>query len=507
MYTVYGKKTLSILGVFTLLVALVGQVEAADTWALTGSMSTPRNGHTDTLLPDGRVLVSGGQNSSGDALASAEIYDPELGTWSITGSMNSGRFRHTATLLPDGRVLVSGGSSGSGTLLSAEIYDPSLGTWYLTDSMDTGRVTHTATLLLDGRVLVSGENEGLSTEIYDPALGTWSLTGVMSGFIDGHGYYPSRNDHAAILLLDGRVLITGGFNQGYWEIDYATGGYLPSAEVYDPALGTWSMTGLMSNSFYGGRSRHKTTLLPDGRVLVMGGYNFGGENVGVGVYLASAEVYDPALGAWSPTGAMSDGRGAHTATPLPDGRVLVSGGQSDNTVLPRTEIYDPALGTWSLAGSMNTARYGHTATLLLDGTVLVSGGQSDNTVLASTEIFASVDLTPPVISGLSVTPSTLWPPNHKMVDVTVNYSASDNRSAAARCVLSVSSNEPSTGTGLGAGNTTSDWAIINEHQVQLRAERAATGNGRIYTIPVSCSDGSGNTSSKSVTVSVPLVPK
>jgi len=150
--------------ILLLVFALVGHVEAAGTWSLTGSMSTVRfQGHTATLLPDNRVLVSGGANGI-TVEASAEIYDPALGTWSLTGSMSVDRYVHTATLLPDGRVLVSGGATNSGldVLASAEIYDPALGTWSPTGSMSTPRYGHTATLLPDGRVLVSGGYDGSS---------------------------------------------------------------------------------------------------------------------------------------------------------------------------------------------------------------------------------------------------------------------------------------------------------------------------------------------------------
>jgi hypothetical protein len=93
------------------------------------------------------------------------------GTWSPTDSMSTSRYYHAATLLPDGRVLVSGGSNGSSPLASAEIYDPALGTWSPTPFMSTARVGHTATLLQDGPVLVTGGGQA-SAEIYDPALGT-----------------------------------------------------------------------------------------------------------------------------------------------------------------------------------------------------------------------------------------------------------------------------------------------------------------------------------------------
>ena len=109
------------------------------------------------------------------------------------------------------------------------------------------------------------------------------------------------------------------------------------------------------------------TLLPNGQVLVAGGFN--------GVDLASAELYDPATGLWTATGSMTSARDHHTATLLPNGQVLVAGGYSfDDFALASAELYDPATGLWTATGSMATARYWHTATLLPNGQVLVAGG-------------------------------------------------------------------------------------------------------------------------------------
>jgi hypothetical protein len=111
------------------------------------------------------------------------------------------------------------------------------------------------------------------------------------------------------------------------------------------------------------------------------------------------------------------------------------------------------------------------------------------------------DTTPPAITGLTTDKASLSPPNHKLVDVSVSYSVVDAVDPAPRCTLSVTSNEPIDGTG--DGDTAPDWIVLDTHRVQLRAERAGTGSGRVYTLGLTCSDASGSAATKSVTVRVP----
>ena len=118
------------------------------------------------------------------------------------------------------------------------------------------------------------------------------------------------------------------------------------------------------------RASHTATLLPNGKVLVAGGYN--GSS-----YLASAELYDPASGSWSYTRSMAATRENHTAMLLPNGKVLVAGGYNGSSYLTSAELFDPnsgASGSWSATGSLATERYLHTATLLPNGKVLIAGG-------------------------------------------------------------------------------------------------------------------------------------
>jgi hypothetical protein len=233
-------------------------VPALGTWEPAGNLNAQRYYHAAVLLPDGKVLVAGG--SSGEdavgALVSAELYDPATRTWSPTGGLNVARRDHTMTLLPNGKVLVVGGNDANdGLLSSAELYDPATGTWSLVTGMGTPRASHTATPLGNGKVLVAGGSGGdpvgsASAELYDPATGTWSAVGGMAA---------PRQWHTANVLPDGRVLVTGGYHD-YTGIQFAS-------ELYDPATGTWSTTAAMFNDRY----KHATVVLGDGTVLVMGG--------------------------------------------------------------------------------------------------------------------------------------------------------------------------------------------------------------------------------------------
>ncbi len=348
---------------------------AANTWTAEGSLLTARSRFPAVLLPNGKVLVEGGEgNISSPDISAAELFNPSSETWSMTMAMPGSRRYHTATVLPNGKVLVAGGVGGETTAL---LYDPAAGTWTSAGIMVSSHYYHTATLLPSGQVLIAGGHVvgggTAACEIYDPVAGTFVAAQQLTG---------ARYQHTATLLPDGRVVVAGGFHDN-------TSDALSSVEIYDPSAGTWSPGASMSSA----RGFHTATLLDDGTILAAGGMN------GASLF-ASAEVYDPSADAWAGVGAMSAARALHTATRLPDGRVLAAGGNAGG-VLDSAEFFDPGTGAWSAASSLLVARTAHAAVPLPDGRVLLAGGQNVNSPLNSAEIYTPIPPADIIATGIA----------------------------------------------------------------------------------------------------------
>ncbi|WP_181791422.1 Kelch repeat-containing protein [Streptomyces phytophilus] len=310
---------------------------------------------------------------------------PATGTWSAAGKLPGTTYwagaGAGAVTLADGTVLMAGGEERARNAQdTAALFDPATKEWQPTSALSVSRRLHTLTKLNDGRVLAAG---GLSGP-----YGGVSQAGVSSaevydpttrGWTATGAMHESRFAHSATLLADGRVLVSGGIAPRSALSQRA----LASAEIYDPASGEWTPTAEPMND---ARAGHPAVLLRNGTVLAAGGM----APIGRGLYAGQSfcEVYDPAAGTWTPTGDLGSVRKSHQATLLRDGTVLVTGGdspglQDDWTYNPYSqwtaERYDPARGVWTAAEGMSTGRSHHRAVLLRSGRVLVIGGTDDST--------------------------------------------------------------------------------------------------------------------------------
>ena len=307
-----------------------------------------------------------------------------------TGDMTTARSLHTATLLSNGKVLVAGGQQvGTLPIAAVELYDPAAGTFASTGDLQTARAAHTATLLTSsGKVLVAG---GLTTDSVGTATATAELYDPASGtFSSTGGMAAARSGHTATFLSNGNVLIVGGKGSN------GTPAALSSAELYNPATGLFTTTGSLATA----RTAHTATLLANGKVLVAGGTDVNGKG------LVSAELYDPTAGTFSAvTGTMVVARAQHTAvlfTSGPDsGKVLLAGGLDSTGKASNTaELFDPTAMSFTATANMVSAHAAHTGTLLNDGTVLLAGG-----VDATGSPTAVAELFDPTSGNFSVTGS------------------------------------------------------------------------------------------------------
>jgi N-acetylneuraminic acid mutarotase len=350
----------------------------SQSWSTAASLATGAYS-TTTALANGQVLNVGGAQLDGEyailsnaySLASAALFDPTANSWtSLSSGAHQGALA-AAAILPSGSVLVSGGETQSisnpqDVTAAADLFDPTTNTWTSVAPMTTARAAHDATVLTDGSTLATGgfnNDSGLvfaSAERYGAQANIWTPTGAMAN---------ARYAHSASLLGNGMVVVAGGSNAIIGSCTCTT--FIAAAELYNPTTNIWTTTGSLATARYA----HTATVLPNGNVLVAGGFG-GTPNTlqNVGAVLASAEIYSPTAGTWSPAAPMNIARSNHTATLLPMGQVLVVGGSTGTSVTATAEIYDPTANTWTPVASLTTARQSQSAVLLPTGNVLVVGG-------------------------------------------------------------------------------------------------------------------------------------
>ncbi len=332
-------------------------------WVPGAPMIEGRSRHAAVDLDDGRILVVGGAD------ADPEIFDPQAATWRPAAATTGDYLAPEAVRLDDGRVLVV--ESIGEESVDSEIYDPGSDSWAITGQLNHDRFAHSAMTLSDGRVLVAGGVFGdyphyetiEAVEVFDPASETWTVVGSLAG----ERLYPAMTQ-----LKDGRALIVGA----------------REATLFDPATDTLRRAAPLPTEW----QAPIAITLDDGRVLLTG--------------IANAPMtllWNPSDGRWTIAGPTGSLRQLPTATKLPNGLVLVAGGfNMSGTPMATTEFFDPATLEWSDGSSLTIDRGGHTATLTAWGQLVTVGGTSTSgsqSATNRTEFFAQPTTPPRNIGG------------------------------------------------------------------------------------------------------------
>jgi len=482
---------------------------------LAGRMTTPRANHTATTLLDGKVLIAGGFSAStfpGPALDTVELFDPASGTFSaLTARMRSPRTNHAAALLPDGKVLISGGqadnNNGDG-VDTAEVFDPSTRSFTsLAARMNSPRGGHSATTLPNGKVLVAGGfNRGPGTltvaaEIFDPTTRTFApLSGQMIRL---------TNTHRGTLLYSGNVLISGG-------VAVASAGarlYRDLTEQFDTST---QIFGSASAPMTATRIAHDATTLPGGWLLMSGGAtSLSFTNV---TAVRTAELFNPATRAFTSLGiTLSTPRAAHAAARLADGSVLLTGGltvgsvATPGIVLDSAEVFrvatPTAKPTVTLTAEPTTLTLGGSLNLLWSSTLADScaayGSWSGTKATSGTQA-----ITPTVVGNHSFSLFCTGAGGTSSVEAvvavtapvaapTVSLTASAASAPAGSTVtLQWSSTQASTCSASG------DWS---GNKATLGSEGVSTGTtAGTRTFKITCT-GAGGTASATVSVGVTAI--
>ena len=362
----------------------------------TPELALPRFEHKAFLLDDGRIFVTDGFTSATHndqtmafPLAIPQTYDFETGLWQLVGSTTELQellqldwiTYHSSAKLSDGRILRLGfrvDNMWTESIIETDVFVPAVDSWTTLPNPPSHRAGPDLILLDDGRLLaVGGFEVGLAdgpvgteflgkTDIFDPKAGEWQQAAPMA---------QPLFRQAAARLSDGRVLVVGG--------SMSDGTESASAEIYDPDADIWTTVEGMSVE----RGQPRSVLLSDGRVLVTGD-----PRSDLSATTGKVEIYDPDDGMWTPVGDLPHPSIAHTLTLLPDGRVLAAGGRHpvliDSSIYSTTRIFDPAANSWSPGPELAEPRAYHTATLMPDGRVLLIGGigqEDEQYILISSE--------------------------------------------------------------------------------------------------------------------------
>ena len=328
---------------------------------ISNAMSTSRwFGSNAIALSNGKILVYGNHDAYGTK--NVDIFNPLTNTFSRAADLGLARRDAPGVLLANGKVLVAGGTTYQTryeAVNAPELYDPSTNTWSWTGSMSTTRRDHFMIRLSNGNVLVGGGSDTngnllQSVEIYDSATGQ---------FTPAHDMPEGRSDALVALLPNGNVIVIGGYGG-------SSSGTLSSAIIFNPTTDTWSSVASQMQIGHGQGATLVT--LSDGRIMVAGGWLVsGGTNFGI----SQTDIYNPVTETFNSGQNLTLQRGDVTGHLLSDGKVVFIGGSSGTDVANSVDIYNPATNIMiRQANTMFHTRYRHASALLPDGRVLIIGG-------------------------------------------------------------------------------------------------------------------------------------
>jgi N-acetylneuraminic acid mutarotase len=321
-------------------------------------MNQQRWHHGASLLPDGRVLVSGGLDAKNNTLSSVEIYDPATNTWTDGPSIPK-RGAHIQHTLNDGRVLVAAGYTDYLTYsttgaVSTYLFDPNTNLWTEVGSLHTAKPLSGSAVCGDGRVLILGESgaEVGNTEIFNPLTESWTETDPLN---------QKRSGTTLVTMADGKVMAAGG---------WAASSQQATVEIYDPSTETWTTVEPLNVA----RASASGSLLTDGRILISGGTTTSSNA------LTESEIYDPATDTWTLQQPLVSGRMMGTQVTLSSGEVILAGGWINGGNVHLFQSFDPATGQWQASTQIGESSFEHPVILLPDDRLLSLPGKSQQFV-------------------------------------------------------------------------------------------------------------------------------
>lgn len=327
--------------------------------------------HATVEADNGHLFIIGGDGTESASPSSVLAFNPYTETFAATGDLLTGRVEHTATMLADGSILVFGGARGLDAAPVAERFNPRTGVSLQTASQPPrNRTAHAAARLWDGRVLLIGGwgIDGATIDAFDPQNEQFERLAGRLQF--------ERYGHTATLVSQHEILIVGGFTHA---------GTIAPPEMFNIISQTSTVLSLPPSEA-NVRSLNATIPLPGGDMLIMGG-----ENYLSGTPIDSVLRFSLATRNVAAAGSIRTPRARFAATALLDGRVLVTGGSSEqySRGIPGTELYLPDTATAAPGPTMSVGRRFHTADLLVTGKVLILGGYGDGPAMrASAELFS-----------------------------------------------------------------------------------------------------------------------